>query len=133
MARPRTPTTILDARGAFKKNPNRARPDEPDANGDLGEPPPHLTDYEQECWNEFVAGGFPGVLCKADRVGVELVAVLLAKSRTSPATFLAAERNQLIKLLGQFGRTPADRSKIVVPKKEPENPFAKLLRESKAG
>jgi hypothetical protein len=38
MARPRTPTNVLEIRGAFKKHPERKRED-PEPAGELGEPP----------------------------------------------------------------------------------------------
>lgn len=133
MARPRTPTNVLDARGSFRKHPERAaeREGEPETNGDIGDPPAHMTDYEQSCWHEFVAVAFSGTLCKADRLTVELAACLIAKSRTQPDKFLAAERQQLIALYGRFGMTPSDRSKVSTPKKQVENPLAALMRKNR--
>ena len=63
MGRPKTANNILDA---FKKNPNRARPNEPKPESGFRKTAPgHLTDLEQACWEEIVEQAPVGVLTSA--------------------------------------------------------------------
>lgn len=127
MARPRTPTNLLDARGAFKRNPQRRRDGEPVVREPLGAPPVSLAGAALVAWNEIVMTAPIGVLTEADRLAVEMAAHLLAEFRTDPTAFLPAKLMRLQSLLGTFGMTPSDRAKLSIPKaKERENPFAAL-------
>ena len=113
MARPRTPTEILELRGAFQANPSRRRPATPKSNKELGLPPKGLTDIEQACWAEIVTNIPPGVLTAGDRVIVEVIARLMAKLRTEGLSAMkSAELNLLLNGLGRCGMTPADRSRV---------------------
>lgn len=118
MGRPRTPTNVLDARGAFKKNPQRgaARENEPEPNGDIGEPPQGITLDQHEAWKEIVACAPEGVLCKADRIALRVAATLYAEFIRNPADMPAARIARLDSILARFGMTPADRSKVGAPK-----------------
>jgi hypothetical protein len=127
MGRPRTPSNVLDARGAFKKNPNRARPDEPSSEGEVGAPPDCFTADQRAAWGDFTRTCHVGVLGGADRIALEIAAVLLADFRVNPE-FPAAKLARLDSLLGRFGMTPSDRSKVKVPKKEAANSFKKLVK-----
>jgi hypothetical protein len=80
MARPRTPTNVLDARGAFKKHPERRRED-PEPAGELGEPPLYFSAPELQCWTELVSITPRGVLTARDRWVVEMAARLMAEYR----------------------------------------------------
>jgi hypothetical protein len=128
MSRPRTPSNVLDARGAFKKNPNRARPDEPSSEGEIGDPPERFTEDQRAAWGDFARTCHAGVLGGADRIALEIAAVLLADFRVNPADFPAAKLARLDSLLGRFGMTPSDRSKVKAPKKEAANAFKKLVK-----
>lgn len=132
MARPRTPTNVLDARGAFKKNPQRARPDEPESTEDVGDPPESFDADQRAAWNEFVKTCHVGVLGKADRIALEIASVLLADFRFNPVGMPAAKLARLDSMIARFGMTPSDRSKVKVPKKEAVNPFAKLVGKRKS-
>jgi hypothetical protein len=127
MGRPRTPSNILDARGAFDKNPNRRRENEPDAVGDVGTHPERFNAGEVLAWNDIVSTCHAGVLCRSDRLAVEMAAVLYAMFRADPAGMPAAKVARLDSLMARFGMTPSDRSKVTAPKKEKENPFAALI------
>lgn len=126
MARPRTPTNVLDARGAFKTHPERKRQDA-EASGELSAPPLHLTGSTLGAWHEIVACAPRDVITESDRLSLELMASLLAEFRQSPADFTAAKLVRLEALLGKFGMTPADRAKVGwKPEKPKGNPFADL-------
>ena len=137
MSRPRIPTNILEARGSFDSHADRkkARELEPKNINEVGEPPEHLSELESEAFMEIVKLAIPGVLGEADRLAVEMAAVLLIKCRGQyeidgeivPA--MAAEQSQFFKYLSQFGMTPANRSAIsIIPpeKKEEHDPWADL-------
>lgn len=127
MARPRTPTNLLDARGAFKKDPQRRRDAEPVVREPIGAPPAELSGEELRWWQEIVTRAPLGVLTMADHVSVLLAAKLLAEAMADFASFNPAKLGRLQSLLGTFGMTPSDRAKLSIPKaKERENPFAAL-------
>jgi phage terminase small subunit len=124
MARPRTPTSVLELKGSFKNHPERKRPHEPKPEGELGPAPEHLTDQERATWEEVVRITPARVLTSADRLIVEVTSRLMTKYRADP-TFTAAELSKLISCLARLGLTPSDRSKVaVVPEKKP-NTFSK--------
>jgi len=125
VARPRTPTEILEVRGAFRKDPQRKREVGPKAQLGLGEPPGGLTEAEAATWREVVGNAPAGVLTSAERILVEIVARLLARMRADWLT--GAELAQLTQSLARLGWTPADRSRVQAAKAdEPEDPFAEF-------
>jgi hypothetical protein len=113
MARPRTPTATLKARGSFVAHPERfkARGKEPKPSAALGKPPANLTEAQRKCWDEIAELAPPFVLMNCDRFLVEIAAKLLAQSRTEEGLVIG-ERNQLMNCLSRMGMTPADRSKV---------------------
>lgn len=123
MSRTRTPTNILELRGVRKNHPERLkeRETEPVDDRGIGDPPENLSESELVCWNDLVADCIPGVLTRCDRHSVMVAARILAKFKIDEAT--VAEVGQLIKLLGQFGMTPSERSKIKMPNKKTKNEF----------
>jgi hypothetical protein len=64
------------------------------------------------CWREFVADAPAGVLTSADRMALEALARLMAKGRR-PEGLTGAELGHLRALLGEFGASPASRSRVV--------------------
>jgi phage terminase small subunit len=60
-------------------------------------------------------------LGQADRIAIELACKLYVRVNDGTAT--GVDYNQLIKLLSQFGMTPADRSKIAIPKPDEKGEF----------
>lgn len=129
MARPRTPTNLLDARGAFKRHPERRRDGEPVVNDPIGAPPAGLDPEELRWWKEIVARAPLGVLTAADYMPVLLAAKLMAEAMADFPGFNPAKLGRLQSLLGTFGMTPSDRAKLSIPKaKERENPFAALRK-----
>lgn len=133
MARPRTPTNVLEMRGAYKKDPQRRRNYEPEAVEGIGPAPDYFTPEQADAWNVIISQCHAGVLCQADGIAVEIAAVLLANFRADPLEMPAAKLARLDSLLARFGMTPSDRSKVAGAKKEePANPFAKLIKKKGA-
>ena len=76
--RPRKPTQHLTLVDAFKKNPQRAREEEPACHEPVGDPPERLTPSQIEAWNYLADSAVPGVLTRMDRAYLELCARALA-------------------------------------------------------
>lgn len=130
MARPRKPTAVLELTGAFQKDPQRKRPNEPKPTGSLGEPPVDFDEYLKALWQDLVRMVPAGVLTNADRWLVELACRTMRQVKKGEA--LAAEKNLLLSCLSRMGLTPADRSKIAAqPQKEELDDLAQLARECK--
>lgn len=127
MARPRTPTNVLDARGAFDKNPNRKRED-PEVAGPLKGAPGYFDAEQVAIWKEVVKAAPKNVVTESDRFALEIAVLLLQQFRSDPIDFTAAKLVRLETLLGKFGMTPSDRAKVAGPvsKKPGGNAFADL-------
>jgi hypothetical protein len=101
MPRPRTPTAILELRGAFQRNPNRlkARKSEPLVTTPLPDPPECLSTAAAEAWSEMQSRGY--WLTSADRFLVQIAATLIARFRLNRLTH--GHVSVLIGLLGKLG------------------------------
>jgi hypothetical protein len=123
MGRPALPKSLHILKGTAKKNPARliARENEPENIKPIGTIPSCLNKQERAAWRRIVSESIPGVLGRADRMGVELASRLYARVNAGEASGI--EHNQLIKLLSQFGMLPADRSKISIVKPKIKNQF----------
>lgn len=125
MARPKTPTNILEMKGAFKKNPNRRRVEEPKQEKPLGNPPTRLAKSIQKIWREIAKQCAPGVLTYADRQAMELVSIAILRVRKNYGLFdddgnhilSMSDIKTALTMLGQFGLTPATRASLGVAKK----------------
>ena len=128
MGRPRTPTNILEIRGAYRTHPERRkqRANEPTGIPGLGEPPERLDEAEKAAWAEIAATCAQGVLTQADRLVVEMSARLLVEFRDMGRDFQTAKLGLLRSLLGSCGMSPSDRTKVGVAKPEAVNRFAKF-------
>lgn len=126
MARPRTPTKILDARGAFKKDPQRRRDGEPEVREPIGPAPDYFAPDQLAAWNQIVGQAPLGVLTAADCLAVETASILVAEFRSNPADFQTGKLGRLQSFLGQFGMNPSDRAKLSIEKPKDVNPFASL-------
>ena len=125
MARPRTPTKVLDARGAFRRNPQRRRDGEPEVRDPLGSAPDRLTDVERQCWLEIADSAPTGVLTKADRLTVEQASRLLALDLAGDLS--SSDRKLFLSVLGKLGLNPSDRARLSIPKVQADdNPYAAL-------
>lgn len=113
----RKPSNILKLSGAFAKNPSRgrARADEPESRGELGDPPGWMTDAQRVAWIELRGYMHAGVCCEADRPMFTATAILYKQvcEPDCPLPVILA----LMKALASFGMTPADRSRVKVTNK----------------
>ena len=120
MGKPRKPTEHLKLIGAFDKDPQRERKDEPVCTESIGPVPDRLTGTEIEAWNYLVGSveKVPGVLTRMDRAYLQLCAKGLAAvwdyddEKPISQHMLKSTGDMLSKL----GMTPVDRSRVVVPK-----------------
>lgn len=122
MARHTTPTAIKEARGSFKNHPERRPGGEFTPEMGIGPAPASLV-VEAEIWDEVVQLLPGGVLGNTDRVALEIMCKLIFKMRYDFDNMTAAQITRLETLLARFGMTPADRTKIVIPKGKPKNTF----------
>lgn len=117
MGRPRTATKILELQGAFKKNPQRARPAEPEVTAPFPkEVPDGFTDYQIRAWDEIVSCVPDGVLTGADLPSVKLVVMLYAEFLEKGVEMPTQRMNRLSLDMGKLGLNPADRAKLSVEK-----------------
>ena len=87
MARPRTPSNVLELRGAFNTHPERRREDAPGAGPWNSDPPDHLTGPEIAAWGEVVEALPRVALTATERLGVAQMARLWATLKsTHPAS-----------------------------------------------
>lgn len=133
--RPKTPTNVLELKGAYKKDPQR-KPNpgtEPELKAGIGDPPDYMDGDAKSMWKELVSQACVGTLGDSDRAIMEIASTLMAEFRrggrdeNGRPLFTDARLSRLQAALGQLGMTPADRSKVKVPQKaKPSNPFADL-------
>lgn len=123
MAGPRKPTAHLELVGAFKKDPQRRRHHEPQCDEDVMHPPVELSENELRVWDFLCECTVPGVLTKLDSSCLAVTCKALAHVWWGE-NVKVSEMKTAVDLLGKMGMTPADRSKVVVPKQEKANPFS---------
>jgi hypothetical protein len=113
MARPRTPTAVLELRGAFKNHPSRLkeRKSEPVVSSPLPEPPKYFTGATEATWFEMRSRGY--WLTSADRFLVEIAATLMARYRIDELK--SGEISLLIGLFGKIGLSPNERGRMNLP------------------
>lgn len=119
----RKPTALKRIQGTDRDHKSRQNPDEPTPARGIGPAHKALTKYEKEIWDEIVGISYKGVLGEADRIALEMMCRLVAEMRLDFVEMTAAKITQLSQLIGRFGMTPSDRTKIVVPKEQNKNPF----------
>ena len=129
MGKPRKPTHLHVVSGSAKTNPGRLanRAQEPDAEGDIRgiEPPDYLDASVAEIWKEIAGSLHARVASNADLIALEALVRLVWKMRN--AEMSAADYARLQAYLGEFGMTPASRSKVAQGKKpEGKKGFAAL-------
>jgi hypothetical protein len=124
------PVALAELKGADKQNPQRYRKAKKVVHpeGDIGDPPLHLTNGAMEVWNEVVPIMLKGVLTVADRIGWCNFCELVAEHRSDPRNFPAAKHTIILSYLARFGMTPADRVKIQIQQidDKPQNPFSEF-------
>ena len=123
MPRPRTATAILEARGAFKHDPQRKRVD-PRPAGQLRETPPrHLTPEQQMAWQWIVDTAPKGVLYQSDEIMLMMASCLLAEYKCDPDGMTTSRIARLETQLGKFGLSPSDRARLGVSPDDDDDEF----------
>jgi len=125
----KTPTRILEARGAFRKNPQRRREAEPVVSEPLGGPPEGFKPDELQAWREIVERAPMGVLTAADWHCVILASKLFAEAMRDTENMNAARLSRLHSLLGDMGMTPSARASLSIPQPKEPNPFEKFKKD----
>ncbi len=123
MGKPRKPSAILEVNGAFKKNPNRRRNNEPKIDKPVGKPPVYFDKEQVKMWNEIKASLVDGVALFSDKFSLELLCNTLVQYRRDPFTFTAADKSQLKAMLSHFGMSPSTRANIEIVQPKEHNPF----------
>ena len=116
----RKPTAVLSASGAFKNHPSRSRDLEPNSGRGVGPSPAHMGESERKVWDELVGNCAAGVFQSSDRTLLEALSVLVAEFRENYRGFGGRKYDRMTNLLARCGMTPADRSKVTVPRAQPE-------------
>ncbi|CUI04689.1 hypothetical protein BN2497_4155 [Janthinobacterium sp. CG23_2] len=132
MPKPRTPSNILEARGAFAHNPDRQREDFESGAFDKSAPA-YFNEAQVAVWNEMVGLLPESVLQSTDRMAVELTSRLVARFRAlDDGDVTMAQAAQIRTALASLGMTPADRSRVSSKKAPKVNPFLALVGQKKA-
>lgn len=74
-------------------------------------------------WFELETYAPRGAWTGADRLTVELLAVLFCEFRADPVEIRVAKISQIVSCLARLGMTPADRQKLGTEKPPEGNPF----------
>ena len=111
MPRPPKPVEMLDLSGTFRPDRHARLRGAPKSARGIGDPPACLAPDEAGCWAEFVGNAPEGVLTSGDRIALEALARLHAKSRREGLT--DAELGHLRGFLSELGATPASRSRVL--------------------
>lgn len=126
MARPRTATVLLDARGSFKNHSERgkARAKEPKVKEPMPKnPPKHLTDEQKAAWREVVKCVPAGVLTAADAIIVEIVACLLQEWREQQGKMPTHRITRLTSEMAKIGLSPSARASLSVDAEDDDDDF----------
>ena len=126
MPRRKTPTRVLDARGSFKKDPQRRRDGEPEVTDSLSTPPDDFSEAEAKAWHMIASKAPMGVLMDSDWPSVVMAAKLWAEFMADSINFNTARLTRLHRILGDFGLNPSDRASLSIPKPRQYNPFDHL-------
>ncbi len=131
---PRKPTRLKLLQGTYR--PDRANTEEPLPAGELGPAPSRLDKDQAEAWGEIFAQAWWATA--SDRVGAELLACTLGDIRRlrrelkdesvlvqgsrglvrNPKSYLLREAEAVaVRLLAEFGLTPASRSRVKAPRR----------------
>ena len=114
MGRTRTPTAVLEMRGAFINHPSRGRDraNEPIITTALPAPPGHLESTTAATWLEIQSRGY--WLRSADQFLVQIAAAMMARYRINELK--SGDVSLLIGLLGKIGFSPNERGKMNLPR-----------------
>lgn len=121
--RPRTPSNVLELRGAFKKDPQRARTDLEGVGEFVSNPPTDLPQELVPAWRHIVSQINPIVLTASDYSSIELMARLWLQARLTGDVQIIKELRQWF---AQYGMTAVGRTKIAGVKSPGKNKFGDL-------
>ena len=129
MGRPRTPSAVLEQRGAYTAHPERRRKHEPKPQVGIGVCPFGKDDPRLLVWEELEGLFATGVLTLTDRPAFENLVTIFTQFRQAPSEFSPTMHGRLHAALTQFGMTPASRARIVVanPGDEKDDPYKEFL------
>ena len=127
------PQAIRELNGTANRNKHRDNQNQPKVVRGIGPAPDHFTEMQSDIWDYLVSVMFAGVLAESDRPTMEMMSVLFYRFRhgdyeeqsVCPA-LSGVELSRLDSLMGRYGMSPSDRTKIVVPKKDDANPFTEM-------
>lgn len=113
--RKRVPTPVLEMRGRMSiPRVAAAREGEPKCENEIGAAPAHLNAKQSAVWEEIKGFYPPNVLADVDRVAFEQLVVLVSNARAKRWKIPGSDHSRITTLLGLFGMTPADRSRVKV-------------------
>lgn len=110
MARPKTPSKVMELRGSYKNHPENRNKHEPKPEGPLGPPDAGLTPSQRNAWNTIANAAPLGVLTSADCFVIHTAAVLWAEFLDDPQAMPTNRMGLMLRLLGSFGLSPSDRA-----------------------
>jgi len=118
---------VLQLNGAFNKNParGRARANEPQVSGELGNAPSFLSKDEKAVWRQIRRTCT--WLSSADQLPVEAICKLVWRIRSGAAK--SSDFGVLNSLMASVGIPAAHRSKVQMPTKEEKDPFAAFMED----
>lgn len=127
------PQALRELNGTADRNKHRDNQDQPLVTRGIGPAPEHFAELQSDIWDYLVGVMYAGVLSISDRPTMEMMSVLFYRFRhgdyeensVCPA-LSGVELSRLDSLMGRYGMTPSDRTKIVVPKQEKSNPFSEM-------
>ena len=115
MAAVRKPTVQLEASGAFKVNPERARPHEPNTGRGVGPAPDWVSEEVRQAWDSIVADCAAGVFQSSDRGFLLMLAQQVARLWREGDGYGIQRTTVLLSMFSRAGMTPSDRSRVMVP------------------
>jgi len=135
VARPRTPSNILELRGAFRAHPERQRRDAEGAGEFNREPPEHLRPDVARAWR-YLAARLPKIaLTSSDELAVEQASRVLSNlwameqrmgDLCGSLSEFKALNDALARWLGLLGMTPRDRAHFAAQTERKPSAFAAL-------
>lgn len=123
-----TSSKVLDARGAFDKNPQRRRA-EPEPQEGVGDPFDFMLDDEKAVWIELRDACGEEWLKVTDRVTLSSFCEIEAKRRRRDPEdpFTPIDRKEHSQISARLGLSPADRNRVRVTPKAQRDDLAEAL------